>query len=461
MIQRIIIPVLLMVVFSGIVFYVVKVSKEDDVGGTQSASTPAISTRDNVITITASGPSPKNITIQKGDTVIFVNADTEEHWPASDPHPSHTIYPQFDPKHDITPGESWQFTFTRVGTWGFHDHENPLHRGTVTVLAKNTTTDTKAPRSIATDADCLKTSTDFSCYENYYDNLVATKGVEAAFADLKQRYIGNSYVQSQCHPLTHVIGHGAVELYPKVSEAYTHGDSFCWSGFYHGVMEGIIAKIGKKAVVSQLDNICSDIPGKDRYSFDYYNCVHGLGHGLMALTSDELFDSLTTCDNLTGAWEKSSCYGGVFMENVIVDNKNHFTKYLKPAEPLYPCNAVGASYKTSCYLMQTSYMLKVTGSDFKKVFDLCATADLGFEATCYQSLGRDASGQSVSNAEKTKATCDLGANYEQKSNCIVGAVKDFISYYHSDTQALHLCNILSSDLTQICTDTAHSYYTSL
>ena len=226
-------------------------------------------------------------------------------------------------------------------------------------------------------------------------------------------------------------------------------------------MESIVAKIGKQAITSNLKNICADVPGKERYSFDYYNCVHGLGHGLMALSNNELFDSLKTCDSLVGTWEQTSCYGGAFMENVIVDNKNHFTKYLKPSEPLYPCNAVEGKYKTSCYLMQTSYMLKVTGSDFKKVFDLCTTADPGFEALCYQSLGRDASGQSVSNALQTKATCDLGRDYEQKSNCIVGAVKDFISYHHSDTQALGLCQSLSPDLTQICTDTANSYYKSL
>ncbi len=297
----------------------------------------------------------------------------------------------------------------------------------------------------------------FSCYEKHYQELVKTGGVQAAFADLRARYKQNAYVVSQCHPLTHVIGDAAVDKYSTVAEAYTHGDTFCWSGYYHGVLEGILGKEGQQAI-SHINDICKEIPGKDSYSFDYYNCVHGLGHGLMAITDDELFQSLKMCDGLTGDWERSSCYGGVFMENVIVDNKNHFTKYLKPSEPLYPCNAVDEKYKGACYLMQTSYMLKVSGGDFAKVFDQCKQADAGYVDTCYQSLGRDASGRSVSDVAKTRETCYLGSDFEAKSNCVIGAVKDFISYFHSDNQAKALCDSLTEDLKAVCNTTTQSYY---
>ena len=146
------------------------------------------------------------------------------------------------------------------------------------------------------------------------------------------------------------------------------------------------------------------------------------------------------------------------MENVIVDNKNHFTEYLKPSEPLYPCNAVEEKYKGSCYLMQTSYMLKVLDEDFSKVFELCGKADAKYVATCYQSLGRDASGHSSSNAEITKNTCGLGKNFDARSNCVIGAVKDFISYFHSDIQVRKLCDSLSDDLKNVCLTTTKGYY---
>ncbi|MBX4186719.1 MAG: hypothetical protein KW802_00440 [Candidatus Doudnabacteria bacterium] len=299
--------------------------------------------------------------------------------------------------------------------------------------------------------------TTFNCYEDFYNGLVKSKGVAAAFTDLKQRYDTNAYVKSQCHPITHVIGSAATQIYRDVGTAYTKGDSFCWSGYYHGVMEGVVGQITTADLPGKMNNICDKVPGKASYSFDYYNCVHGLGHGVMAITENELFDSLKLCDNLQGGWEQSSCHGGVFMENVIIDNKNHFTKFLKPSEPLYPCTAVDDKYKSTCYLMQTSYMLKVTNSDFAKVFDLCSTVG-NFASICYQSLGRDASGRSISNVEATKATCYLGQGYDQRSNCIIGAVKDFISYYHSDVQGKQLCSALEEQLQQICFDTGEGYY---
>ncbi len=327
--------------------------------------------------------------------------------------------------------------------------------GEITDPGKTPTTNNKNPD---VSGVCMEQMVQtFGCYEDYYRALVKSKGVAAAFTDLKQRYNENAYVSSQCHPITHVIGGTATELYPDVGQAYTKGDSFCWSGYYHGVMEGVIGKISRDDLDGKINGICANIPGKSSYSFDYYNCVHGLGHGVMAISSNELFESLKLCDNLVGGWEQSSCHGGAFMENVIVDNKNHFTKYLKPSEPLYPCTAVDDKYKTTCYLMQTSYMLKVTAGDFKKVFQLCSTVG-SYSPICYQSLGRDASGRSISNVEQTKATCALGEGYDQKSNCIVGAVKDFISYHHSDVQAKQLCNAIEEDLRAICLSTTESYY---
>lgn len=304
--------------------------------------------------------------------------------------------------------------------------------------------------------------TDFNCYEKVFSGLTQNKGIAAAFTLLRAEYPKNTYVQSQCHPLAHVIGNAAAKLYPDVSEAYTRGDSFCWSGYYHGVLEGVIGKIGYSNLGNEMNNICAGLRTARIYSFDHYNCVHGLGHGVMAVTNNELFQSLETCDVLQDSWERISCWSGAFMENVIIDNKNHYTKYLKPEEPLYPCNTVQEQYKGTCYLMQTSYMLKVTLGDFQKVFDLCGQAEEAYRATCYQSLGRDASGRSLSNVEQTKATCSLGKDFFQRSNCIVGAVKDFISYFHSDTQAKELCASLDGqDLQKVCKDTAESYATVL
>jgi hypothetical protein len=304
---------------------------------------------------------------------------------------------------------------------------------------------------------------DFDCFEKHYQYMVSQQTIDEAFADLKVRYDTNTSVRSLCHPLVHVIGRAALEKYPDIAEAYTKGDHFCWSGYYHGVMEAILYKTTPEELPNTINAICDSVPGKATYSFDYYNCVHGLGHGVMYITNNELFDALVLCDNLQGGWEQESCYGGVFMENVITDFENHFTKYLKPEEPLYPCTAVAEKNKHACYLMQTSYVLKENGYNFMDAFAQCSTVEEQHKDTCYQSVGRDASGSTVSDVQRTKVYCLLGANERQETGCVVGAVKDFISYFHSDVQAKQFCNSfkdVDENLTNTCIFIANNYYKS-
>lgn len=76
---------------------------------------------------------PSQLTINSGDTVVFKNDSTKSFWPASGPHPTHTLYPEFDAKRAIAPGGTFSFTFLKVGTWPFHDHLNSTVSGSITV----------------------------------------------------------------------------------------------------------------------------------------------------------------------------------------------------------------------------------------------------------------------------------------------------------------------------------------
>ena len=88
-----------------------------------------------VITIkmTPGNFEPKDLQIKTGEKVKFENLDQVDRWPASNIHPTHLIYPEFDPKKAIAPGFSWQFKFERAGTFKFHDHLNPALAGTIIV----------------------------------------------------------------------------------------------------------------------------------------------------------------------------------------------------------------------------------------------------------------------------------------------------------------------------------------
>lgn len=85
------------------------------------------------VTYTASGFTPVSVTIKAGDTITFKNNSGVDFWPASAPHPTHTNYPEFDAKQGIASGATYSFTFTRVGSWKYHNHLNPASTGTITV----------------------------------------------------------------------------------------------------------------------------------------------------------------------------------------------------------------------------------------------------------------------------------------------------------------------------------------
>lgn len=86
-----------------------------------------------VVTLGKDGFSPAELTIAKGETVTFRTTNGELFWPASNLHPSHTIYPEFDPLTPVQPNTVWSFTFEKPGEWKFHDHLAPYFTGVITV----------------------------------------------------------------------------------------------------------------------------------------------------------------------------------------------------------------------------------------------------------------------------------------------------------------------------------------
>lgn len=127
----------------GIVVLVVIIILVIAFGSTKSVTAPITTTVttpittdqniETVITYTDEGFSPVSVTVKQGETVTFENKSSNSFWPASNDHPSHLIYPEFDPKKKIPAGESYTFTFDKIGTWGYHNHIKASQKGTIIV----------------------------------------------------------------------------------------------------------------------------------------------------------------------------------------------------------------------------------------------------------------------------------------------------------------------------------------
>ncbi len=86
-----------------------------------------------IVSYNASGFFPPILSVRQGDTVNFMNQTSDSLWVASNPHPTHTDWPEFDAKKGYARGTSYSFTFSKIGSWGYHNHLNPARGGTVNV----------------------------------------------------------------------------------------------------------------------------------------------------------------------------------------------------------------------------------------------------------------------------------------------------------------------------------------
>lgn len=101
--------------------------------GSEVFSATEISSSSHLVYITPEGFKPKSLTIDVGHTVRWLNVDKELHWPASDPHPTHTASPGFDSGGNLSEGEVYFHVFTKPGFFVYHDHNQALGGSTSTI----------------------------------------------------------------------------------------------------------------------------------------------------------------------------------------------------------------------------------------------------------------------------------------------------------------------------------------
>ena len=87
------------------------------------------------------GFEPQRATVRAGDTVRFTNNSTRQLWIAANA-TAGPLYPNvqngcgssaLDSCRTLAPGEYWQFTFVKAGTWSYQNNLNKDDAGTVRV----------------------------------------------------------------------------------------------------------------------------------------------------------------------------------------------------------------------------------------------------------------------------------------------------------------------------------------
>jgi len=125
--------ILLVIIALGVYWLISSDKNLDNSSATTFFTVEDILPGDKVIRQTDDGYEPAEITVSVGTRVVWLNETDTFIWPASNIHPTHRIYLEFDPKKPFAPGEAWAFIFDKEGQWEFHDHLRSYNQGMVKV----------------------------------------------------------------------------------------------------------------------------------------------------------------------------------------------------------------------------------------------------------------------------------------------------------------------------------------
>lgn len=270
-------------------------------------------------------------------------------------------------------------------------------------------------------------------------------GVRAAverIAELSSKY-------GDCHTRAHQLGRIAYEMVGD--KAFKECSAECHSGCYHGATEAYFKEHGTTDLAQNLNTLC----GNELNFFFSHQCIHGIGHGLMAWSNYEIVEALKGCDLLDR--QRDSCWTGVFMENIVgglteeEDSNGHFTKYLSE-DPHYPCDVVDEKYRSSCYFLQTSRMVQLFNYDFSKVAKECSKAPKKYQQDCFLSMGRDIGGIYRNNPKEATRACLNAPEGNMRTYCLNGAIQDTFWDPSGQDLAIEFCRTLTNKDKDDCYD---------
>lgn len=301
--------------------------------------------------------------------------------------------------------------------------------------------------SLAAIKNCLKDARGTECLDSLFREALKNHTTAEALEVIQRFEAEDPELRRDCHPVVHAIGRETFRLKGNIHDSFSACDQTCHSGCYHGSVERFLRgddiytetyKHPSQAELKQKAAAACDANTPLRLR---YQCLHGLGHAILFFSAYQLQSSLDICDALGDDWSRSSCYGGVFMENV--SNATNEKKNFSPTDYHAPCNQLADRYRQECYIMQTSRMMEM-GLSTERMLEECAKAG-AYRVPCTQSIGRDLSNEARMGQPRSVAQkCEL-AHDKNRLACMQGVVYALVDNTWDGRYALPFCAAFAND----------------
>lgn len=318
------------------------------------------------------------------------------------------------------------------------------------------------------------------CVERALDGVLERSGVARAMAVLDAAVARSPRLTPQAHGIAHGLGIAAYRSPETVAATFASCPNTQIAGCYHGVIQGYFLDVARRTgevPAANLNALCE--PHRASAPL-YFECTHGMGHGLMAAYGHRLPDALARCDLVEDPMARDSCWGGAFMENIVgAMHPGHTAEahaaaithgatdhaemdhgamdhgamgHAAPAKPwrpldygdvLYPCTAVDAKYHRACYTLQTAAILAMNGGRIGHAARACNRAPREMVPVCHAGLGRDVSAYARRDPRRAARLCARARAGE--TDCLRGAAWALYDAASRPADALALCRAARRD----------------
>jgi len=329
------------------------------------------------------------------------------------------------------------------------------------------------------------------CVERVLDGVLARSGVARAMAVLDAAVARDPGLTPEAHGIAHGLGIAAYRNPETVAATFASCPNTQIAGCMHGVIQGYFLDVARHTgdvSAADLNALCEPHRASPPL---YFECTHGMGHGLMAVYAHRLPDALERCDRLDDPTARDSCWGGAFMENIVgamhpghtaeahsalahgaaagghstMDHSSMDPSMMDPStmghaamghagsaapwrpldrrDLLYPCTAVDAKYHQACYTIQTAAILAMNGGRVGHTARACSRAPREMAPVCHASLGRDLTAYARRDPRRTARLCARAG--AAATDCLRGAAYALYDVALRPADALALCRAVGRD----------------
>lgn len=302
-----------------------------------------------------------------------------------------------------------------------------------------------------------------ACYRPVLEAQLAARGPRAVLADLDGLQTTSLVFQGHCHDMAHVLGRYWIAGGGTVADGFREGSNVCHSGFYHGMVERVLRgdavltaepiHASPEELTAAIVRVCTADALETESGNFRFQCLHGLGHAVVFSLGYRLPLALETCDALSTDWDRRSCWGGAFMENITGVERER--RMLRDGDPHYPCSVVKEQYRDACYIMQTSRMVEL-GMSWDAIARACRAAG-PHRLACFQSFGRDLSPRVRQEGPAASVARCAALEPDERLRCIQGAVFALADHTWDGRYAYPFCAAVTGELRLWCFREAHNH----